>query len=111
MFLKLHPLASYLFLLFLIRPHRLEDPDAPETKEFVAQQVELANRVLAECNNRDVLKEKVTSMYNYPRYGCPNKIENRFFYSHNSGLQAQSVLYVQVWPLNRAFSVISRLDY
>ncbi|KAG0556505.1 hypothetical protein KC19_11G058800 [Ceratodon purpureus] len=77
-------------------PYRwMEDPDAPETKEFVAKQVELANSVLAECDNREVLKEKITSMYNYPRHGCPHKIGNKYFYGHNSGLQAQSVLYVR----------------
>jgi hypothetical protein len=77
----------------------------------VAQQVELTNGVLAECDNREILKEKVTSMYNYPRYGCPQKLENKYFYSLNSGLQAQSVLYVQVWPPNLVFRVTFRLKY
>ncbi|XP_024360459.1 uncharacterized protein [Physcomitrium patens] len=80
----------------IVDPYRwLEDPDFPETKEFVERQVELANNVLLKCSNREKLKEKVTSMYNYPRYGCPYKRGNKFFHTHNSGLQAQSVLYIQ----------------
>jgi prolyl oligopeptidase len=86
--------------VYEIVPHnywcRLEDPDAPETKEFVAKQVELANSVLAECEYRETMKKKVTSLYNYPRYGCPYKRGNYFFHSHNSGLQAQNVLYIMV---------------
>lgn len=79
----------------IVDPYRwLEDPDAPETKEFVAKQVELANSMLAECEYRETMKKKVTSLYNYPRYGCPYKRGNYFFHSHNSGLQAQNVLYI-----------------
>lgn len=89
-----------MFLEYEILPHnfwrRLEDPDTPETKEFVAKQVELANSILAECQYRETMKKKVTSLYNYPRYGCPFKRGNYFFHSHNSGLQAQNVLYILV---------------
>ncbi|XP_024359467.1 uncharacterized protein [Physcomitrium patens] len=73
----------------------LEDPDAPETKEFVAQQVELTNTVLANCDNREILKKKVTSLYNYPRYGCPYRHGKHFFFRHNPGLQSQNILYIQ----------------
>jgi hypothetical protein len=76
--------------------HRLEDPESPEVKEFVEQQVQLCNSVLKDCETRETLKAKVTVLYDYPRYGCPHKAGNHFFYSHNSGLQAQSVLYMQV---------------
>jgi len=77
-------------------PYRwLEDPDSPETKEFVEKQVELANGILADCETRDRMKKTVTAMYNYPRYGCPHKRGDHYFYSFNSGLQAQSVLFMQ----------------
>ncbi|KAG0564329.1 hypothetical protein KC19_8G101600 [Ceratodon purpureus] len=79
----------------IVDPYRwLEDPDLPETKEFVTNQVELANSVLAECDNRAKLKKKVTRLFNYPRYGCPYKRGDHFFHNHNSGLQAQNVLYI-----------------
>jgi len=78
--------------------NRLENPDAPETKEFVTAEIELANSVLAECPNRNTLNQKITALNNFPRYGCPSKVGNKFSYSHNSGLQAQSVVYIQVFP-------------
>ncbi|XP_024373038.1 uncharacterized protein [Physcomitrium patens] len=77
-------------------PYRwLENPDAPEVKDFIAKQVELADEVLAGCDTRDKFKEKVTAMYNYPRYGCPTKRGKYYFYNHNTGLQSQAALYIQ----------------
>ncbi|PFX14289.1 Prolyl endopeptidase [Stylophora pistillata] len=34
-------------------------------------------------------------MWDYPKYGCPFKRGSKYFYLHNSGLQNQSVMYVQ----------------
>jgi prolyl oligopeptidase len=77
-------------------PYRsLENPDSPETKEYVAAEVELCDSVLAGCPNRETLKEEITALFNYPRYGCPFKVGDKYHYSHNSGLQAQSVLFIQ----------------
>ncbi|XP_021756518.1 prolyl endopeptidase-like [Chenopodium quinoa] len=77
-------------------PYRwLEDPDSEETKEFVENQVKLTDSVLKECETRDKLKEKMTELFDYPRFYPPFKRCDKFFYFHNSGLQPQSVLYVQ----------------
>lgn len=80
-------------MLFLFR---LENTDAAEVKEFVEKQVELADEILAKCDTREKLKKKVTALYNYPRYGCPTKRGNFCFYNHNTGLQSQAALYMQV---------------
>ncbi|KAM1423491.1 hypothetical protein TB2_015733 [Malus domestica] len=77
-------------------PYRwLEDPDSEETKEFVQKQVELTQSVLKECDTRGQLGEKITQLFDHPRYDPPLKRGNKYFYTHNTGLQAQSVLYVQ----------------
>lgn len=77
-------------------PYRwLEDPDSEETKEFVENQVKLTDSVLAECETRDKLKKKITELFDYPRYYPPFKRGDKYFYFHNTGLQAQNVLYVQ----------------
>ncbi|GLT99910.1 hypothetical protein SLE2022_173140 [Rubroshorea leprosula] len=76
-------------------PYRwLEDPDSAETKEFVQEQVELCESVLEICNTREQIRERVTQLFDHPRYGAPCKRGNKYFYSHNSGLQAQDVIYV-----------------
>jgi prolyl oligopeptidase len=74
----------------------LEDPDSEEVKEFVEKQVELTESVLASCEERGRLREEITKLYDHPRYDTPFKRGDKYFYFHNTGLQAQKVLYVQV---------------
>ncbi|GLT74399.1 hypothetical protein SLA2020_462020 [Shorea laevis] len=77
-------------------PYRwLEDPDSEETKEFVQKQVELCESILKKCQVREKLREKITKLFDHPRYDAPFKRGNKYFYSHNTGLQAQDVIYVQ----------------
>ncbi len=56
----------------------------------------LTASVLEKCVTRDKLKNQFTAYFDYPKYSCPYKRGKHFFYMHNSGLQAQSVLYIQV---------------
>mmetsp|Transcript_25826 Transcript_25826/g.72321 ORF Transcript_25826/g.72321 Transcript_25826/m.72321 type:complete len:814 (-) Transcript_25826:260-2701(-) len=77
-------------------PYRwLEDPDSKETQEFVEEQNKLTASVLEQCPNRSHFKEALTKMMDYPKYGCPFKRGDRYFHFHNSGLQAQYVLFSQ----------------
>ncbi|KAH9616710.1 hypothetical protein KSS87_018152 [Heliosperma pusillum] len=77
-------------------PYRwLEDPDSEETKEFVKNQVKLTDSILQECELRDKLKDKITELFDYPRYYAPFKRCDKYFYFYNSGLQPQTVLYLQ----------------
>lgn len=75
---------------------RLEDPDAEEVKQFVERQMTLTDSVLAKCEVRDKLRKQITTLFDHPRYDTPFKRGGKYFYYHNTGLQAQSVLYVQV---------------
>ncbi|PKA56028.1 prolyl oligopeptidase [Apostasia shenzhenica] len=77
-------------------PYRwLEDPDSDETKVFVEAQAALTDSVLADCGERERLRRQITALFDHPRYETPFKRGDRYFYFHNTGLQAQSVLYVQ----------------
>ncbi|OIT27185.1 PREDICTED: prolyl endopeptidase-like [Nicotiana attenuata] len=77
-------------------PYRwLEDPDSEETKEFVEKQVNLTDSVLKTCETREKLREKITKLYDFPKYEVPFRAGDKYFYFHNSGLQPQKVLYVQ----------------
>lgn len=82
----------------------MEDPDSEETKEFVARQAELAESVLAGCSERESLHREVTRLFDHPRHAAPFRRGDKYFYFHNSGLQAQSVLYVQVRRTPRTFT-------
>ncbi|KAH9293646.1 hypothetical protein KI387_041148 [Taxus chinensis] len=77
-------------------PYRwLEDPDSKEVKDFVEKQVKLTQSYLQNCETREKLREQITTLFDHPRYNCPFKRGNKYFYFFNTGLQAQSVLYVQ----------------
>jgi prolyl oligopeptidase len=80
--------------------YRLEDPDSEEVKEFVDKQAELTESVLANCEERWRLREEITRLFDHPRYDTPFRKGDMYFYFHNTGLQAQSVLYVQVRNMN-----------
>ncbi|OVA16005.1 Peptidase S9 [Macleaya cordata] len=77
-------------------PYRwLEDPDADEVKDFVEKQANLTESVLQTCETREKLRQQITKLFDHPRYDTPFKRGNKYFYFQNTGLQAQSVLYVQ----------------
>ncbi|THG16584.1 hypothetical protein TEA_014447 [Camellia sinensis var. sinensis] len=77
-------------------PYRwLENPDAEEVKDFVEKQVKLTESVLEKCDAREKLREKITKLFDHPRYCAPFRRGKKYFYFHNSGLQPQSVLFMQ----------------
>ena len=53
---------------------------------------------LASCRRlplRDWFKQRMTALYDYERFGLPVKKAGHYFYTHNSGLQNQAVLFVR----------------
>src|SRR5205807_2898024 len=48
---------------------------------------------LKEIPEREKIKDRLTKLWNYERFGVPFKEGNRYFYQHNSGLQNQAVLF------------------
>ena len=77
-------------------PYRwLEDDNSPETKAWVQAQNAVTFAWLAQIPERAALKQRLTQLWNYERYGVPHKQGGRYFFSRNDGLQNQSVLYTQ----------------
>ncbi|KAH7299739.1 hypothetical protein KP509_24G026800 [Ceratopteris richardii] len=77
-------------------PYRwLEDVDAEAVKEFIGAQRKLCNEVLNTCSLRERFRERITDLFDYPKYDCFMRRGNKYFYFYNTGLQAQSVLYMQ----------------
>ncbi|GJN24765.1 hypothetical protein PR202_gb12527 [Eleusine coracana subsp. coracana] len=73
----------------------LEDPSSKETEEFMDRQVELCEKVLAGCPDAENLRKEIKRLFDHPRYSAPIRRGNKYFYFHNSGMQDQSVLYMQ----------------
>lgn len=77
-------------------PYRwLEDPEAPETRAWVQAQNELTRRFIDELPIRARLEERLTALWNYPKYSVPRRKGERYFWQKNDGLQNQAVLYRQ----------------
>jgi prolyl oligopeptidase len=80
-------------------PYRpLEDPDDPEVVSWVKEQNEIADRVLSGIPARDGIRARISELWDYPKGGVPFERGGTWFQMRNSGLQAQSVLYVSDRP-------------
>ncbi len=73
----------------------LEDPNSDETKAWVNKQVTLTTDYLSTIEIKDKVLNKMKQLYNFPKYGCPMKHGDKYFFSKNDGLQNQFVTYVQ----------------
>ncbi|HEX8183534.1 MAG TPA: prolyl oligopeptidase family serine peptidase, partial [Blastocatellia bacterium] len=75
-------------------PYRwLENLDSEETKAWVEAQNKVTFSYLNEIPVREQIKQRLTKLWNYEKYGIPFKEGGRYFYSKNTGLQNQNVLY------------------
>ena len=77
-------------------PYRwLEDPDSPETKAWVTAQNKVSFGYLEQIPFRAKIRERLTTIWNYERFGVPQEEGGQLYYSKNDGLQNQAVLYTQ----------------
>lgn len=77
-------------------PYRwLEDPHSEETKKFVRAQNDVTAKYLALCPIRASIKQQLEQNQDYERIDCGFKRGGKYYYSKNSGLQKQSVMYQQ----------------
>ena len=75
-------------------PYRwLEDANSPETQAWVEKQNEVTFGLLRAIPVREKIRERLTKIFDYERYGIPFKEDGRYFFSKNSGLQNQSPIY------------------
>ena len=75
-------------------PYRwLEDDNAADTQAWVEAQNRVTSDYLGKIPQRSELRERLTQLWNYERYGIPSRKGSRYFISKNNGLQNQSVLY------------------
>src|SRR6266508_4588530 len=75
-------------------PYRwLEDDNSPQTAAWVEAQNKVTFAYLNQIPERAQLKERLTRLWNFERYGVPFKEGGRYVFSKNDGLQNQGVLY------------------
>lgn len=77
-------------------PYRwMEDLNAPELKQWVDAENAITSKYLAGLPPRDALKKRITELWNYPKVTAPRYEGRHWFYSRNSGLQRQSVVFTR----------------
>lgn len=79
-------------------PYRWLENDVredPRVRDWVTAQNRVTDAYLATLPARAPFRQNMTRMYDYERYGLPEKAGSRYFYTRNDGLQNQSVLYVR----------------
>ncbi|MFH1320573.1 MAG: prolyl oligopeptidase family serine peptidase [Bacteroidota bacterium] len=76
-------------------PYRwLEDDNSQETAQWVKAQNEVTFGYLSQIPFREKIRERLTRIWNYPKYSTPFKKGEYYFFYKNDGIQNQSVLYV-----------------
>jgi prolyl oligopeptidase len=76
-------------------PYRwLENTDNPQTRAWVKAQNALTFGYLEKLPARARLKQRLTQLWHYERFGVPSREGQRYVFTRNSGLQNQPVLYV-----------------
>jgi prolyl oligopeptidase len=79
-------------------PYRWLEDDVRKSKD-VAAWVEEQNKVtfgfLETIPEREPIKKRITEIFNFEKISAPSKHGGRYFFFRNSGLQNQSVFYVQ----------------
>jgi len=79
-------------------PYRWLEADAavePGVASWVEAQNKFTFAYLEKIPFRSKIKDRLTALFNYPRYSTPTRRGEYFFYTKNDGLQNQSVWYRQ----------------
>ncbi|GAB1448104.1 prolyl oligopeptidase family serine peptidase [Bacteroidota bacterium] len=77
-------------------PYRwLENDTAAEVVDWVKAENTVTQNYLNQIPFRNKIKERLTKIWNFPKYGSPFKEGDYYFFYKNDGLQNQAVLYYQ----------------
>jgi prolyl oligopeptidase len=75
-------------------PYRwLEHLDSTETRDWVRAEARLTDSYLEKIPVRKQIQQRLTGLLDFEKFGVPFHKGNRYFYTYNSGLQQQSILY------------------
>jgi prolyl oligopeptidase len=72
-----------------------QDANVPEVASWVESQNKVTFAYLEKIPFRQKVKDRLTQLFNYPKYSPPARRGEYFFYVKNDGLQNQSVWYRQ----------------
>ena len=77
-------------------PYRwLEDTESEETASWIAAENRVTFAFLESIPEREAIRQRLTELWDYERFGVPFREADSYFFFKNDGLQNQSVLYSQ----------------
>jgi prolyl oligopeptidase len=77
-------------------PYRwLEDPQSADTKAWITAQNELTRQFIDAIPARAMIHQRLTQLWDYPKFSAPEHRGGRYFFYKNDGLQNQAILYKQ----------------
>ena len=65
-----------------------------EVADWIAAENKLTAAYLDAIPQREMIRRRLSELWNFPQYSSPRKEGGRYYYFKNNGLQNQSVLYV-----------------
>lgn len=72
----------------------LEELDAPATRKWIEEENKITFDYLKKIPEQKRINDRITALWNYERFGTPFQEGGNYFFSKNTGLQNQSVVYV-----------------
>jgi prolyl oligopeptidase len=80
-------------------PYRwLEDIDSPPTRAWVEAEDKLSRDYLKSLPEREAIAQRLRQIWNFERWSAPSRHGHHWLYTHNDGLQNQSVIFVTADP-------------
>ena len=75
-------------------PYRwLEDPDSADSRAWIDAENKLTFSYLEQIPERKAIKQRLTELWNFERFTTPTAQGGRYFFTRNTGLQNQNVVY------------------
>jgi prolyl oligopeptidase len=71
----------------------LENPDSPDSRAWIEAENKITFDFLKTIPERGGIEKRLTEIWDYERFGVPFKEGGRYFFSKNTGLQNQNVIY------------------
>lgn len=77
-------------------PYRwLENAETEETRAWVTAHNDVSSAYFQAVAAHPQIAARLTELIDFPRYSTPVQKQGRYFFSHNTGLQNQALLYTQ----------------
>ena len=75
-------------------PYRwLENDSSGETEDWILAENKVTRDYIAQIPFRNQIKKELTANYNYPKLSAPRKYGEYYYFTKNTGLQNQDVIY------------------